>query len=319
MSSSSRSIDCSGIWNSALPTEELSAAERNVYLGGSERTPPMTTPEITLHGLKLSGHAHRVELLLELLELPYRYVETTAEERASPAFRAMNPLGQVPVLQDGDLTLADSNAILVYLVRRYAQGSAWLPADPVGSARLQRWLSIAAGELRFGPAAARIIALFNPSADPKRAIAIADQNLPCNGCASDRPRVPCGGASDPRRRRLLRLHRARAGGRRLAGALSRDPRMAGSDRSAASLQTDGLDGGKGVSDDDGNVRLQRRRADGAADRRLRAGERGHPIVHDGAAPRVLRASELSVRGRHGCRGLASGDRSEGNARVCRDA
>ena len=128
-----------------------------------------------LHGLKLSGHAHRVELLLELLELPYRYLETSAEDRASPAFRAMNPLGQVPVLQDGDLTIADSNAILVYLVRRYAEGSAWLPADPVGSALMQRWLSIAAGELRFGPAAARVIALFNPTADPKRAIAIAQQ------------------------------------------------------------------------------------------------------------------------------------------------
>jgi glutathione S-transferase len=138
----------------------------------------MPTPEITLYGLKLSGHAHRVELLLELLDLPYRYVETTAEERASPAFRAMNPLGQVPVLQDGDLTLADSNGILVYLARRYAPDSAWLPADPIGSARLQRWLSIAAGELRFGPAAARIIALFNPTADPKRAIAIAQQIFP---------------------------------------------------------------------------------------------------------------------------------------------
>jgi len=138
----------------------------------------MTQPEIMLHGLKLSGHAHRVELLLELLELPYRYLETSAEDRASPAFRAMNPLGQVPVLQDGDLTIADSNAILVYLVRRYAPDSAWLPSDPVDSARVQRWLSIAAGELRFGPAAARIIALFNPKADPKRAIAIADQIFP---------------------------------------------------------------------------------------------------------------------------------------------
>ena len=43
----------------------------------------MTQPEIMLHGLKLSGHAHRVELLLELLELPYRYLETSAEDRGS--------------------------------------------------------------------------------------------------------------------------------------------------------------------------------------------------------------------------------------------
>ena len=49
------------------------------------------------------------------------------------AFRKLNPLGQIPVLQDGDLTFADSNAIMVYLVRRYAPDSAWLPLDPVGA------------------------------------------------------------------------------------------------------------------------------------------------------------------------------------------
>src|ERR1700678_1363914 len=138
----------------------------------------VATSEIILHGTELSGHTHRVELLLRMLGLPYRFEKAAADVRRRPEFRQLNPLGQVPVLQDGDLTIADSNAILVYLARRYAPDSAWLPADPVGSARLQRWLSIAAGELRFGPAAARIIALFNPQADPKRAIAIAHQLFP---------------------------------------------------------------------------------------------------------------------------------------------
>jgi glutathione S-transferase len=135
----------------------------------------MTAPGITLHGIKLSGHAHRVELLLEMLQLPYRYVEMDAEGLASPAFRSMNPLGQVPVLRDGDLTLADSNAILVYLVRRYAPDSAWLPSDPAASAEMQRWFSIAAGELRFGPCAARLISLFGRPIEPKPAMAIAQR------------------------------------------------------------------------------------------------------------------------------------------------
>jgi glutathione S-transferase len=81
------------------------------------------------------------------------------------------------VLQDGDLTLADSNAILVYLARRYAPDSAWLPQEPVAAARVQRWLSIAAGEVAHGPATARLIALFAVPDDPARAARIAARIL----------------------------------------------------------------------------------------------------------------------------------------------
>jgi glutathione S-transferase len=95
----------------------------------------------------------------------------------SPAFLALNPLGQIPVLQDGDLTLADSNAILVYLARRYAPDSTWLPREPVAAARVQRWLSIAAGEVMHGPAIARMIALFDFPDDPARAARIAARVL----------------------------------------------------------------------------------------------------------------------------------------------
>ncbi len=83
----------------------------------------MTTPTIILHGTELSGHAHRVELLLRMLGLPYTCVAAPPAARATPEFLRLNPLRQIPVLQDGDLTLADSNAILVYLVKRYAPGS----------------------------------------------------------------------------------------------------------------------------------------------------------------------------------------------------
>lgn len=133
--------------------------------------------EIRLHGTRLSGHVHRVELLLLMLDLPYRFIDTPAERRRSAEFRALNPLGQVPVLKDGDVVLADSNAILVYLVRRYAPGSAWLPDDAVGAARVQRWLSIAAGELMHGPALARMIALWGMDGDPMRAARYADTLL----------------------------------------------------------------------------------------------------------------------------------------------
>jgi glutathione S-transferase len=137
----------------------------------------MASGEITLHGTELSGHAHRVELLLRILGLPYRFVAAPATVRATPEFHQLNPLRQIPVLQDGELTLADSNSILVYLAKRYAPGSAWLPEDPVGAAQVQRWLSIAAGEVMHGPATARMVTQFNFQGDLRRAKQIAARLL----------------------------------------------------------------------------------------------------------------------------------------------
>ncbi|MCC2971168.1 glutathione S-transferase family protein [Massilia sp. IC2-476] len=127
----------------------------------------MTTTAITLHGTALSGHTHRVQLLLHMLQLPYRFIDAPASVRQSEAFRAINPLGQIPVLQDGELVLADRNAILVYLAKRYAPGSGWLPEDPVGAAQVQRWLSLAAGEIAFGPARARVTARWGDTGMPQ--------------------------------------------------------------------------------------------------------------------------------------------------------
>jgi len=137
----------------------------------------MSQPEITLHGTPLSGHAHRVELVLLALGLPYRIEAAPADVRRSEAFRALNPLGQIPVLQDGDLTLADSNAIMVYLVKRYAPDSDWLPNDPVTAAQVQRWFSIAAGEVMHGPSIARLIAQFGLKDDAARAERISERVL----------------------------------------------------------------------------------------------------------------------------------------------
>ena len=131
-------------------------------------------PNLTLHRMALSGHSHRVETFLHLLQLPYTAVEVDLRRGAhkEPAFLAMNPFGQVPVLQDGDLTLADSNAILVYLAMRYGPAH-WYPTDPVGAARVQRWLSAAAGELAQGAALARGAVLFQRPVDTAPLIARA--------------------------------------------------------------------------------------------------------------------------------------------------
>jgi glutathione S-transferase len=54
---------------------------------------------IRLHRFALSGHCHRVELLLSLLELPYESIDVDlrAGEQRRPEFLALNPFGQVPV------------------------------------------------------------------------------------------------------------------------------------------------------------------------------------------------------------------------------
>ncbi|HEU0202329.1 MAG TPA: glutathione S-transferase [Burkholderiaceae bacterium] len=124
-----------------------------------------------------SGHCHRVELLLSILGLPFERVEVDLMKGAhkAPEFLQKNPLGQVPVIEDGDIRLADSNAILVYLALRYDASGRWYPRDPLAAARVQRWLSIAAGEVFNGPNAARLVTQFGAQLDHARAKSIAAQ------------------------------------------------------------------------------------------------------------------------------------------------
>lgn len=134
---------------------------------------------IRLYGHPLSGHSHRVALFLSLLKLPYENVtvDLMTGEHRKPPFLAKNPFGQVPVIEDGDVTLADSNAILVYLALRYDGSGRWYPREPVAAAQVQRWLSVAAGELASGPGSARRIKLLGLPFDYELATSIANRLL----------------------------------------------------------------------------------------------------------------------------------------------
>lgn len=135
------------------------------------------TPSLTLHRFFLSGHCHRVECFASLLALPCTLVNVDLPNKAHKQadFLAMNPLGLVPVLEDGNQVVADSNAILVYLAKQYASGSSfdWLPEDAAQAAEVQRWLSISAGPLALGPAHARLKTVFGAPVDAELAIATA--------------------------------------------------------------------------------------------------------------------------------------------------
>jgi glutathione S-transferase len=122
---------------------------------------PKPAQPIRLHTTLLSGHGHRVKLFLTLLDLPFTTIELNmaAGDNRKPAHLVLNPFGEVPVIEDGDVVLSDSSAILVYLARKYG-GPSWLPEDPLGAAAVQRWLSLAAGKIAYGPCAARLVTLF---------------------------------------------------------------------------------------------------------------------------------------------------------------
>lgn len=142
-----------------------------------------TSPDLVLYGTELSGHTHRVAVLLTLLGLPFRLEHTPAEQRRTPSFLARNPFGQIPVLvertEEGEVVLQDSNAILVYLARRYDPSDRWLPRDPLSEARVQRWLSVAAGEIAYGPARARLVKGFKREGiDHGAALTVAQRALP---------------------------------------------------------------------------------------------------------------------------------------------
>lgn len=126
----------------------------------------------------LSGHAHRVRLFLSLLGIAHDLILVDLSQGAqkAPEFLKLNSFGQVPVLDDNGTVIPDSNAILVYLAKKYGK-TEWLPETPREAAAIQRWLSVAAGEIEYGPAAARLITVFGRPFNAEEVIARAHRIL----------------------------------------------------------------------------------------------------------------------------------------------
>ena len=108
-----------------------------------------------LYVAERSGNAHKVRLILSILGVEYEAVDADYASLQEPGFRAKNPRGQIPVLELDGRCIWDSQAILVYLARRYG-GEDWLPTDPNGMAEVMQWLALSENELLLGIAQARI-------------------------------------------------------------------------------------------------------------------------------------------------------------------
>lgn len=102
---------------------------------------------LKLFGHPVSLHSRKAHFALAELgqEHTYQLVDLLKGEHHSPQFRAVNPSGKVPVLQDGDLQLPESGAILRYLGEHYGDGKL-LPADKHQRARVDQWLFWQASE-----------------------------------------------------------------------------------------------------------------------------------------------------------------------------
>lgn len=107
---------------------------------------------ITLYEFALSGNCHKIRLLLSLLDISYRSIAVNGSEQQHKAedFLKLNPFGQVPVLTDGNIVIRDSQAILVYLARKYGN-ELWLPTDAAALGEVMAWISTAANEVAMGP------------------------------------------------------------------------------------------------------------------------------------------------------------------------
>lgn len=110
-----------------------------------------------LYHTELSGNCHKVRLMLSLLEIEHErvLVDLASGEHKSSEFLKLNSLGQVPVLIDEGVLIRDSQAILVYLTRKYKRED-WLPLEAESMAKVMQWLSFAANEINSSLFIARL-------------------------------------------------------------------------------------------------------------------------------------------------------------------
>lgn len=115
---------------------------------------------IKLYDIERSGNCYKARLMLSLLGLSYEKVpvDLSAGEQKQADFLEVNPLGNIPVLDDNGVIIRDSAAILVYLASKYGQGK-WYPKSPKGMGKIQQWLAVSSNEVFHGLAIPRAIKL----------------------------------------------------------------------------------------------------------------------------------------------------------------
>ncbi|MGK6320418.1 glutathione S-transferase family protein [Sphingomonas sp. DT-204] len=110
---------------------------------------------LTIWGRLNSHNVKKVVWLAEELGLDYVRHDVGGQFGMDDAYRAKNPNALIPTIEDGEVVLWESNAILRYLAARYG-GERWWPADPAARAMADRWM-----DWQFGYAPAQLPAFVN--------------------------------------------------------------------------------------------------------------------------------------------------------------
>jgi glutathione S-transferase len=107
------------------------------------------TSMITLYDYELSGNCYKLRLLMSMLGVEYKTVPIDfypGREHKSEWFGKLNPLGQIPVIDDDGFVLRDAQAILVYLAAKYDPSGRWYPREsPALLGEVGQWLAFADG------------------------------------------------------------------------------------------------------------------------------------------------------------------------------
>jgi glutathione S-transferase len=146
---------------------------------------------IRLWGRKTSSNVMKVLWLLEELGLPYERIDVGGPfgGTETPEYRALQPLGLVPALEDDGFTLFESNAILRYLCNRHSPSTALYPVEPRARATVETWMdfqqtalnapqtAVFLGYIRTPPAQRDPAALARAVADAARMLAVIEARL----------------------------------------------------------------------------------------------------------------------------------------------
>ncbi|MFB9128599.1 glutathione S-transferase [Paraburkholderia dipogonis] len=115
-----------------------------------------------LYDFELSGSCYKVRLLANILGLKYDAVpvDFVNKEHKTSKYTDLNPFGEIPIFEDGDLRLRDAQAIMVYIASKYDKDNTWYPNTAEAMGRINQWLSTGGGEV-MNAAGARLVKILN--------------------------------------------------------------------------------------------------------------------------------------------------------------
>ncbi|RST86767.1 glutathione S-transferase family protein [Aquibium carbonis] len=145
---------------------------------------------LVLYNYDLDENCYKVRLALSMLKLEHETIAVNAfpgREQETPPFLALNPMGTLPILKDGEQTLFGAEAVLAHLARTHDPAGTWLPVEGEAFAAVMQWLFFASGDLSAA-GRARANALFGPPGDEtalraaaRRAIMAMEDVMVANG------------------------------------------------------------------------------------------------------------------------------------------